>query len=432
MSLDALVAATEAYGLHHLTASRLPMTCLWWARPDVTLDPRTTNPAAQFGSCLHKAAECYVSGQVLDLDVLAERYEVASYQRAELHDVFDSFREWWDRFHATRFDCDPSAEWECEVAFAFDATTWKARRLPSKGERDYSARAPTEVAGTVDLCLVDPVNRRGIVIDLKTGRGSHALADHREQLEHGALCLAQVHHLDEVVIAVAHVHAHGVLVDPQTVDDLDLGAVGLRLSEKLGGLPHEKPKPSPRDCRYCPGKGSCPVTLAAVEAAAADGGIDLPAVLAGPVADQDHARKLLDVLPRIEAWVGVQRKHLEVFAKAEPVVLDERRRWGAVEKPGRDRIDLTVEGSLAILSDALGSFGEKAVDMTTTKAALERAVRAQLAAEHANKRGALKARMDALLAQLRAAGALARGAPYTVFEAYETTGPSVETKEGEE
>jgi hypothetical protein len=412
---------------HHLTASRLPMTCLWWARPEVVLDPRTTSDAAQFGSCTHKAVEHYVSGTVVDLDVLAEKYGIPSHLRAELHDTFDAFREWWDVWGRARLALSPEAKWRCEVPFAFDPATWTARKLPTEGERDYAACSPTEVPGTVDLVAVDP--RRAVVVDIKTGRGQHTLVEHQDQLLHGALCVGRTYGVREVTIVVAHVTARGVAVDERTLDEWDIDSVGLGLSARVYHLPSAVPVPSTKDCHFCPGKGSCPVTLAAVEAAAADDNVELPAVLAGPVTDQAHARKLFDVLPRLEAWVDVQRRHLQAYAKASPIDLGDGRCWGVVEKPGREAIDLAVKGALPALSQALGDLAEKAVEMSTTKAALERAVRAKLVEEHVTGRGAIKTRMDALLKRLRELGALKKGAGYTVFEAYET---SAAEKEGDE
>ena len=406
MSEEAHVEAVARAARHHLSASRryIAQHCLWWARPEVVLDPRSSSDAASLGSALHRAAELGQDGEEVDLAAVALQYGLSKQQTEELRDLFDQWFCWWTLQHAGR-------SWCSEVALAYDPLTDAARALPSQGARDYSRATPDEICGTLDLLVVDLDGAENV--DLKTGRGSHSVQDHLLQLEHGAVAMARIHGLDEVTVKTAHVTPAGVLVTRRTLDVFALDAAALTMRDELRRIPTAQPNPGDH-CGWCPAKGSCPETLRLVQQVLGDVSVDVP--ITDPVDSQPVARALLDGLPRVEAWVKARRKLLEDFAKREPVDLLDGRRWGSVEKRGYEDFDLSVVGAVEFLRDVLGVAADVAIEVDTNKSAIQRALRRLLASRPESKRGDAGTMERLILQRLRELGALVRGKPYQKFE----------------
>ena len=302
---------------------------------------------------------------------------------------------------------------------AFDGQTDTARELPSGGQRDYSAATDDELPGTVDQHVVDELG--AVVLDLKTGRGPHTVAAHLHQLEHGAVALARMHGLDEVRIVVAHVTPDGVVVDERVLDALDLEAAAQAMTSELARIPTAEPVDG-MHCRWCPARGICPKTTALVAEVLSEAVPARRLPLVGAIEDDETARALLEGLPLLEAWVDDRWKQLKTYAERGAVSLGNGKAWGKVEKPGREKIDLTVKGAIDAINTALGPAAEVALEVETSKSAIERGVRKQLAGEGGGKRGDLGKRKDAILETLRTLGALKRGASFTAFETFERRG----------
>ncbi len=407
---------------HHYSASKreIGAWCLYWARPDVILPPREASAAADLGTALHEGAseeaepdferfaELVASGDTSP-ESLAERYRLSAGAAKRLVDLVDAWRAWWPTYNGGR-------AWRAEVPFAFDGQTDTARELPSQGQRDYSAATDDELPGTVDQHVVD--EHGAVILDLKTGRGPHRLADHVRQLEHGAVVLARMHGLDEVRIVVAHVTPDGVVVDERVLDAFDLEAAAQAMTAELARIPTAEPVDGTH-CRWCPARGICPKTTALVAEVLPGALPERRLPLVGAVEDDETARAFIEGLPLLEAWVDDRWKQVRAYAERGAVPLGSGRVWGKVEKPGREKVDLEVKGAIDAINEALGPAAEVALEVETSKSAIERGVRKQLAGEGGGKRGDLGKRKEAILEALRKLGALKRGAPFTVFEAFE-------------
>ncbi len=339
------------------SASKLPLLarCAWWARPDVAL-PVQDEPsvASLLGTALHAVAD--------DAD-LSETAAALDVDEDDLAALAENYALWWPGFSSGK-------EWRKEVPFALDVTTGVARRLPSKGQRDYSAASDSEVPGTCDAVAL------GEVLDLKTGRGTKTVAKYREQLEHAALCLvATSEGIDDVTPTIAHVHADGVTVDSAHWDAFDLADAAERLRNSVAAIPTAKPRPG-QHCRdlFCPALSCCPETTERL--ALVPDVRRLP--LVGEVTNDADAWALVDALPRFEAWVKERKAALKRRALTCPPVHADGRRYAYVTVQ-RERLRLDVAGAEEAMRGALGMEATTAaieVTRKTSKAAVKRAARA--------------------------------------------------------
>lgn len=411
--------------VHHLTASKrkLGKSCLWWARPSVVLDPRSMSPAASFGVAFHECVERDETqrDEGVETTPTAKKYGLSDSAEMDLYQLYwGVWRPWWKEKRGYR-------TWRTEVAFAYDTKTDTARELPSEGHRDYSKAGPSDLCGTVDLFVVDEYG--ATVIDVKTGYSQHDIESHLDQLEHGAVCIARVYNLDRVTVAVAHATLWGVQFHERVLDAFALDAAGLAMREQIESIPTAKPHKG-EHCRWCPARASCPETLQAVGAAVKSAGVQNVTTLLEPPVDNASALALLDALPRLESWIAERRKALETYAESTPIDLGDGKVWKPVEKPGKDRFDLDVQGAVDKIREILGEHATVALEMSTSKAAIDRAVRRKLSQEHNDKRGAHKPIVQSVLESLRTLGALKRSAATRVFEV--TEAGKEESKENDE
>ena len=397
---------------HRYTGSRgeLASHCLYWARGDIETPPRDTSTAADLGSALHEVAADEGDASVFDEleDVLPElllreghvsevaaRWGLAPSSRADLELLVDAWRSWWPSFAGAR-------PFRTEVPFAFDPSTLGARELPSNGQRDYSACVGDELPLTIDAYAVE--GDRVIVLDLKTGRGVKRVCDHRRQLMIGALCASRVHGVSEATIVLAHVTVDGVFVDEEDIDAFDLQAEALALRDELTRIPTAEPTPG-RHCTElrCPLRPWCPATTRHLPIIVERPAAALP--LVGPLNDPNAAQVLLDVLPRVEAWLDERRRALRSFVdECGAVDLGDGRVFGRFEET-RETPRLDVAGALDAMRSILGELADVAIERRTSKAAIERAART-LAHRRGGRRGELKAIRDAVLTALRGAHAM--------------------------
>ena len=413
---------------HRLSASKrkLGRSCLYWARDDVAL-PEDPSAGAAVGSALHQSADEDVSEDALrdgwrpgaDLDAIAERWGLSPLEREKLFLLHDVWAEWWSSF--------ASAEgWRTEVPFAFDVATGRARALPCRGPRDYSACSSTEVPGTIDALRIDPAEGVAVVLDLKTGRPPKRASDYIDQLAFGALCATRVHGLERARVVLAHVPERGVFVDEAELDAFDLDAAAADLPRVLGAISTAEPNPG-LHCRelFCPARACCPATTAALTMVASStlspaAARRLP--LVGPIEDDDQAITLLEGLPRLEAWIDDRKRALRAYAdETEGLRLPDGRVWAG--RPAKSTtLHLEVRGAEGALRSVLGDAAELAISRGVTQVGIDRAAR-RLAVKH----GDIKRIRQAALEALRAAGAVKK----SEFRRYEAraAGPEEATNE---
>jgi hypothetical protein len=397
---------------HRYTGSRadLASRCLYWARGDVAAPPRDSSSATDLGSALHEAAADEGGLDALEdiggllpalaerqehVDDIAERWGLTETARTELELLIDAWRAWWPSYAGAR-------AFRTEVPFAFDPRSMTARELPSNGQRDYSACEGDELPTTLDAYALE--GDRVVVLDLKTGRGVKRVADYRRQLLVGAVCASFAHDVGEATIVLAHVTPDGVFVDQEDVDTFDLHAEALALRDEVARIPSAEPVPGSHCAeRRCPMRPWCPMTTRHLPVI-----VDTPAArlpLVGALEQPDAARVLLDVLPRVEAWVEERRRALRTFVDERGAVdLDGGRVFGRFEE-ARETPRLDVVGAIDAMRSVLGDLADAAIERKTTKAAIERAART-LVNRRGGRRGELKIVREAVLNALRGARAM--------------------------
>jgi hypothetical protein len=402
------------------TASRIGLAarCLWPWSPEAQPWPEEPPTAAmRFGRAVHEAAEQQLAlGPPPRLEDLAERHALTPGEARRLESVTGAVVAY---LHALRADGWSIAA--VEVSYALDLATGAARVIGD--HRDYKAARPGEVCGTVDI-IARHEDGRLRVIDWKTGREARQTrAIDTPQMRTLGLAVARAHEVDEVLVELVHLDEDGFEADHAALDAFELAAVAADLRGTLAPLLAGEPvEPRPGAwCERCPVRAACPATRAAL--ARVDG--DLAAwPIAAELESADQVRLVLHRLPVLRAALDALEDAARRYAATRgPVEVRPGVVWGPVEHPGRESITATPE-ALAIVRARLGEHAEKALEVTITKASLERAARAA----GSGGRGALKATLAPLLDELRAAKALRRGAPYVTCEerSIPTTTPPTE------
>lgn len=162
-----------------------------------------------------------------------------------------------------------------EIAYAYDVAHDTARCLGPWLDRAYDVW-PTEISGTADLIAPPTADRpRWLVIDFK-GEEEVEPAGVNLQLGFFALCLARLHGVDEVDVAIGYLrHGGGIRWDRATLGPFDIEAVADRLRGITAGIDAARAQLAPDvsmglHCRRCPALIACPAQVAAARAFLAD------------------------------------------------------------------------------------------------------------------------------------------------------------------
>lgn len=272
------------------------------------------------------------------------------------------------------------AGWGAELALAYDVETRQARIIGRGIEREYGPVAPTEMVLSLDYDALDGDTVR--LADLKTGRSHVPPPERNWQLRLGALALSRVHGVDraEAWLAFAREGDDEPRWVSATWDAVDLASFAEELEQLhrriQGARAALERGETPRltvgeQCRYCPARVSCPAQAALVKRMAGQPEEvvkDLKALVtaetAGIAWQRLKAAKL--VLRDVEAA-------LYAFAAETPVDLGD----GRVLRMAETRRE-TLDGG-AVYNAVKALHGEeiawKTVELTASKAALERALR---------------------------------------------------------
>lgn len=234
-----------------LTASKLghAMACAWPFRPDVDLPPEgPPHPSALTGRAFASLRANYIDPtRAVDLPAGADE------PRARR--LFEVWRAWWETYRGV-------ATWETEVPLAINLATGEARRLPSTGQRDYSAALSTEVVGTADVLGRD--HEGVVVLDDKTGSPEYVDPVGRNwQLRMLALAAARASGVDHAQVGLVFVGDDAVTYDSAELDAMDLDAIETDLRALVARIPGAEPTPG-EHCRFCPARAVCPAFSAAV------------------------------------------------------------------------------------------------------------------------------------------------------------------------
>ena len=364
----------------NVTGSSLPLLrkCQWWARPEVIAPPaKPPTEAMELGNQVHAMIEATIQSKAL-----------RSTGGDEAMDLFAEWAAWWGSTAMS------AGKWQAEVAYAYDPHADKARCLGESMARKYEVEG-SEIAGTIDALLLE--DDHAIVIDWKTGMdfaGMTADAADNWQLRLYALAVSRAHKVDTVKVMIVRITPHGVRTTEYTLDALELDAVAGEVASLVKAAPTSQPTPGSH-CRRCKVVAACPTTAVATTAIAPVEPVELA------ITSPEQATAALVRLRQVQAACEQMESLLKAYAEANGgIALDNGKRW-TKQSSERELISLNhADGPQGI--DAINSYGAgKALETktTTSKAAIERELKA------AGLKGKeLRAKMDALMADLRAAG----------------------------
>ena len=301
-----------------------------------------------------------------------------------------------------------------EVTFALDLGAGTARELGRDLGRDYSGALSHELVGTADL--VGIADDCVTVLDYKSGWSRQPPAGEHWQLLALAVAGARAYGVSNARVGIITLHDGRSHYDMADLDALDLDAAldGLRAmagridSARADVAAGRQPQTHPGAwCRYCPAWKSCPSQTALLrQVVAAPEAVerDVLALLTPETARLAYERikQVSDVVRRVEQAVYA-------WAARTPIDLGDGTVLGPTQTQ-RESID--AEKALRVLEARLGPHINIAVERSTSKAAIKRAITA-LAKESGGKVAPLERE---ILEALRSAGAVEMKTTETIKE----------------
>jgi hypothetical protein len=243
------------------------------------------------------------------------------------------------------------------------------------------------------------------------------------QLRFLALAASSLFYVQRVTVETAHVDEDGFEITSDSLSRGELNRIEgevIDVAFRVRSPEAAELRPGPWCARlHCPIQAVCPATRAALARVHED--LDRWPLLGEPQSPE-HAAWQRHRLPVLRAALDEQEGKLEDFARRTPIPVDGKPGivWGAVEKHGNEKLDLTPEAERLVM-ERLGPEGaEKAIERSASKASLERGAKVVVAAQHEGKvpRGAVPALLEPLLNELRQAKVLRRGGKFTRFEEF--------------
>lgn len=335
-----------------LSGSRwgLARACLAWARDDMPEVARVESEDASKGTDRHMVMEALRKQVPLDFP----RF-------------WGCTPEEWPAIEANIREWLPGGS-VAEIAIYYDPTTDTARSDRS-ADRNYDAR-PGEIPMTIDaiednegLCVVwDYKNGRQENLEPATTNGQVAICCLGAARNFGASAARGI---------LAIVADDGtVRLDSVDFDSLDLDAIAYEARGLIAAIPTAQPQPGPW-CgnKWCPARAQCPATQTAI--------------VATPMAPLSLVINSAEVCARVHTQIALAEEFLNAVKRA-------RNEWlssnpggceladGSILSMGieeRDTIDVTP----AALSALEAAGCSDAIEPRTSKAAIERAIKARAA-----------------------------------------------------
>jgi hypothetical protein len=342
-----------------LSGSKMSLArrCLYWAREDVKCPRQESSEAAKIGTNRHAVIESVVRSYLIKTtETVHELAELWGVDSDTMHVVvLCNLREWLPK-HGN-----------CEVPLAYNPTTWQARRSERGEHRDYSWIADDEIPMTLDYA--DEDNGIVHVWDWKFGQqtGTEG-ASTNAQLAIGALAMCRLTGATEARVGLAFVDDDGnARFSVATLDAFDLARIANEVREIWERL-HNDPQPNPGPwCRasWCPARSICPATSCAIVSTPAE-------PLSLTISDSEQAARIHTQLGLAEEFLAQVKRALHGFV----------REHGAVELSDGSRLDVvevsreTVQATDAVRAALLSEGLDSALDWSTSKAAIERAIKA--------------------------------------------------------
>ena len=263
--------------------------------------------------------------------------------------------------------------WQPEDAFAVDPFAGRVMRLTG-GPRDYRSVPDSFVPVTADAVKVDDDCVH--VVDWKTGRAAHVEpAAENAQLLTGALAASLYFKRPNARVSIVYVAPEGVRVDEAEVDALTLHDWREELARLIASIPTAEATPGSW-CRskWCPLNGTCPATSGALVQISDKP--RLPVVTdAAKIQGPEHAAFLYQFLRQVKAREALVWDALRRWADANGGVPTEPGKVWVKRETTREAIDLSQPAAVDALRSALGPHADAALELSTTKKAIEAAAR---------------------------------------------------------
>jgi hypothetical protein len=332
--------------------------------------------------------------------------------------------------------------WAQEVAFAFDVTTGRARELGRSRGRDYGTRRDTEVVGTADVIGLSRDGSMALVLDHKFGASPIAKASRNYQLKFLALAATRAYGATDARVALIHIPPSGLpWYDSATFDAFDLAVFAQELRRIVDRVAfaersvHAGEPPlatTGEHCKWCPCLPYCPAQTALVRTVVGE----LEGQWERPVTPEDAAR-VYEKVKAAKAVLARLENALYTYAAANPIPLANGIVFGSVTEESNESVDgPTARAALLDLESGAESaiylaawlqgsdptealdvlarwaFADRACDFSTSKAAIQKAMRPvarslDLTFAQVNR---------AALGAVRAAGAMSRSIHTSIKE----------------
>lgn len=321
-----------------------------------------SNAYLDFGNANHDVSERALEGTEVNLPAIAKARDLSGADAFRLTSTAGHIVDRLGTMVADGWTIFP------EVPLAFNVITGEARALKSKGHRDYRDKRKNELTCTLDFVAIK--GKRVMMADWKTGKAVSYEGDTSWQMKFGSLVVARFLGCSEVEAYLLYVDEDGIRPDGCILDDWTLDAIEEDIRamwKKLHEGPQEARKGSWCTAHYCPVLGKCPKTRAELAEVVSDDAflsrLDDPIALA----------KAIESMPRVEASIKNIKADIQRRVSKKPAQLSNGKMYGVV-KVARETVDLSNPEAVRILKDALGSKFDEAVNFTSSKAAIERAV----------------------------------------------------------
>lgn len=332
--------------------------CQYFARPEVPWVWTPSGPAAEFGTKVHETTRAMIEG-----DIVPYPHKEDAAVQAVASEAF----KWFLAFDAKH------DKWLTEPAYVLDPVAGTARMVGTNIGRKYPRVTDNETAGAADIVGIG--GDVATCIDLKTGRRENVEpAETNAQLRTLALAVHKAHGAPKVRVVLAFPGAGGVATDEHTLDAYDLAAWEGELAALVQSIPTSKPNPSKKACQYCPAKAACPAMTEALAVAVPSR--RLPVVMnARDITSPDHAREQYMTLRAAKSAIDQAWGALRAYADEHgPIDLGDGRAYGP-KTSQRESVDLSTRAAVDVLRRELGPAWEMAVELKTTKGAIEDAAR---------------------------------------------------------
>lgn len=304
-----------------------------------------------------------------------------------------------------------------EVSILYDVARDTAHVLPDALDRD---KVPEGfIHGTIDL--VECIAGEWFIEDWKTGARSGELDPRQDpQLSTYALMASRAFGATRLGVVILHADEHGVSPDQHLLDAFDLGVARAALLRDLAETDSGKPPRPGRHCatQYCPIVAECPATQRALAEVQAAVEAQLPMELLAPDAPPEAAARERVGIKALERALEFHRAALHAWVDANgSIEIAPGVRFGKIERDGNERIEAETPGTVAAVRELLGPMAaDVALEVSTSKAAIERGARVRAKELGDTGKGALKRITEPVLERLRSLGAIRQGAPQIRYD----------------